>query len=343
VRRVSERGAPEPLPGELLVVRLGAIGDVVNALVLATALRSWRPDVQIGWAVHELAAPLVVGHPDVTRVHLWKRTDGPAGFARVVREIRARRYPLALDLQRLQKSAVLARLSGAPRVVGFDRARTKEWSFLWTNERIPPGPRSEHMVEQYLSFARLLGVPEPRAVHRLPATPEAERRAAELLAELGAPPVIVGLGASKPAKRWPAERYGALARALADEGLAVCLIGGPGERDDARVAREAAGPRVRDLVGQTSLVELAALCRGARLFVGGDTGPMHVAVASGLRAVVLFGPGDPRRTGPWGEGHRIVRVVPAGFEDLLGIAPARVDAIPLELALGEARAALGMR
>ncbi|MBL8863218.1 MAG: glycosyltransferase family 9 protein [Planctomycetes bacterium] len=333
--------APDALPPELLVVRLGAIGDVVNALTLASALRAWRPELRVGWAVHELAAPLVVGHPDVARVHVWRRGHGLAGFRAVVREIRAARYELALDVQRLAKSSILARLSGARRVVGFDRARCKESSWLWTTERIAPGPRSEHMVEQYLSFARHLGAPAPRAIHRLPSTPEAEARAAQLVARLGGAPVVIGIGASKPVKRWPPERYGALARALVrTAGVPVCFVGGPGDRADAQVARATAGPEVHDLVGTTTLVELAALLRRARLFLGGDTGPMHLAVASGSRVVCLFGPGDPRRTGPYGAGHRLVRVVPRGA-DPLGIARARIEDIDVELALAEARAALG--
>lgn len=335
-------GAPDDLPRELLVVRLGAIGDVVNALVVASALRAWRPELRIGWAVHELAAPLVVGHPDVARVHVWRRKRGLAGLREVVRDVRACRYELALDLQRLQKSALLARLSGARRVVGFDRARCKEWSFLWTTERIAPGPRSEHMVDQYLSFARHLGAPAPRALHRLPATPEADARAERIVADLGAAPVVIGLGASKPEKRWPVERYGELARALLEEDrVPVCFVGGPGDREDARRAGAIAGTRVLDLVGATSLVELAAICRRGRIFVGGDTGPMHIAVASGVRAVVLFGPGDPRRTGPYGAGHRIVRVLPAGCDDPLAIVPARIEDVPVALALAETRAALG--
>jgi len=337
---VDESGASDGLPRELLVVRLGAIGDVVNALVVASALRAWRPEIRIAWAVHELAAPLLVGHPDVARVHVWRRSRGLAGFRDVVREVRERRYPLALDLQRLAKSALLARLSGARRVVGFDLGRCKEWSFLWTTERIAAGPRSEHMVDQYLSFARHLGAPTPRAIHRLPTTPAADARAARIVEDFGGPPIVIGLGASKPEKRWPVERYGQLARELVGKcGVPVCFVGGPADREGARIALEVAGPRVFDLVGATSLVELAAICRRAELFVGGDTGPMHIAVASGLRAVVLFGPGDPRRTGPYGAGHRIVRVVPPGV-DPLGIVDARIEDVSVEVALAETRAAL---
>lgn len=301
-----------PLPGKILVVRLGAIGDVVNALVFATALQRHDPDVTIGWAVHPLALPLVEGHPSIDRVHVWERRSGARAFARLVHELRGARYDVAVDLQRITKSALLARLSGAPRVIGYDRTRTKEASWLWTRERIAPGDPTTHMVDQYLEFARHLGVPEPTAEYRFPRDPGADAWAERLVEELGGPPVVVNVGASKPANRWPAERFGALAGACRSAlDVPVCLTGGPADGDAGRRAAAAADPAVRNLVGETTLRQLVALESRARLFVGCDTGPMHVAVACGTPAVVLFGPADPRRTGPYGPGHRVVRVPPS--------------------------------
>jgi lipopolysaccharide heptosyltransferase II len=301
------------VPARVLAVRLGAIGDVVNALVFATALREARADVHVGWVVHPLAAPLVEGHPCVDRVHLWRRGGGLAELARLVREIRRERYEVAVDLQRIQKSAFLARAAGAPRVVGYDRARTKELSWLWTKERLDPRGATRHMVEHYLEFARHLGAAPARPRHLFPADEAADAWAERLVGELGGAPVLVNLGASKPANRWPPERFGALAAALAGElRVPVAFTGGPGDRDAAASARTAAGAAaVRDLVGATSLRELLALARRARLFVGCDTGPMHLAAAVGTPVVALFGPADPARTGPYGAGHRVVRTPPA--------------------------------
>jgi lipopolysaccharide heptosyltransferase II len=233
-------------------------------------------------------------------------------FARLVRELRGEHYGLAVDLQRIQKSALLARLSGAPRVLGFDRARTKEGSFLWTNERLAPRALEQHRVEQYLEVARHLGCPARTPLRVLPRGPAAEGWAEGLVRELGAPPVLVNLGASKPANRWEPERFGALARALHASGaVPVCLTGGPADRPAAERARATAGSGVLDLVGATTLPALVALARRARLFIGCDTGPMHIAAAVGTPVIALFGPADPSRTGPFGEGHRIVRVPPS--------------------------------
>ena len=299
-----------PLPERVLIVRLGAIGDVVNALVLASALREHAPGVRIGWAVHGLSAPLVEGHPAVDRVHLWRKGDGLGGFRALWREIRAERYDLAIDLQRIAKSAALARLSGAQRVLGFDRARAKEASWLLTGEHLAAAPAALHMVDQYLEFARHLGLPVREPRFALPHDAGACARAEEWLQAFGASPITIHLGATKPANRWPPERFGLLARAcLARFGLPVVLTGGPAEREANALAARA-DPRIRDLSGTTSLLELAELQRRSRLVVSCDSGPMHLAAAVGATVVALFGAADERRTGPYGARHRVVRTRP---------------------------------
>ncbi|MEM9800919.1 MAG: glycosyltransferase family 9 protein [Planctomycetota bacterium] len=298
---------PRVPPTSALFVRLGAIGDVVNALTVATALREAAPATRIGWAVHPLSLPLVEGHPAVDRVHVWRRGGGARELSRLAREIRSARYELAADLQRLQKSALLARASGASRVLGFDRARCKESSWVWTRERIAPGPKREHMVLQYRRFLPLLGVPDRDPQHAFPhdaaAVAWAEGRSAN------GPSTLLNLGASKPEKRWPTASWRALAERLlaGDAGPLdgpILLTGGPGDAD---VAREVArGLDVVDLVGTTSLLQLLELSRRARRMVTADTGPMHMCAAVGTPVVALFGPSDPARTGPYGEGHVVL-------------------------------------
>jgi len=312
----TTRATLAPVPERVLIVRLGAIGDVVNALALASALKRASPRVQIGWAVHELALPLVDGHPAVERVHLWRRGGGWSGFRDFRAELRAQHYELAIDLQRILKSAFVARTSGAPRVLGFDRARCKELAWLFYSERIPPAPAGAaptHMLERYLEFARALGLPTQPPLRELPANAAADERARELCAGLTRPLVLIGLGASKPANRWPAARFGALAQRLVRKAqVEVAFSGGPQDRALAEQALAAAGDaRVLDLVGRASLLEFAACARRARLFIGCDTGPMHIAAAVGTRVLALFGPADPRRTGPYPlELHRVLRDPP---------------------------------
>ena len=297
------------LPRRILIVRLGAIGDVVNALTVASALRAHDPEVHIGWAVHQLSAPLVAGHPAVDRVHLWHKGSGLGGWRALMREVREQRYELAIDLQRIAKSAAVARGSGAKRVLGFDRARAKEASWLLTNERVAAADPAAHMVEQYLAFARHLGADAtPR--FELPADPRAVAAAEERVQRMGAAPIAIHVGATKPANRWAAERFGALARACIERiGAPVCLTGGPDDRESAAQAASA-DARIHDFSGATGLLELAELQRRSRVVVSCDSGPMHIAAAVGARVVALFGAADERRTGPWGERHRVLRTQP---------------------------------
>lgn len=305
------------LPERVLIVRTGAIGDVVNALVVANAIREAAPATRVGWVVHELARPLVADHPSVDRVHLWPRGSGWSGVRRLLAELRGERYGLALDLQRIAKSALVARLSGAPRVVGFDRARSKELAWLWPTERIPARPDSRHRVEGYLDVVRHLGLPLPRTLHRLPQDARAAAWAEGEFARLGGAPILVHVGASKAANRWAPERFGGLAGALArDPGGPVLLIGGPGEQAAGARAMAAAGSEVHDLTGRTDLRQLVELCRRARLVVSADSGPMHVAAALGTPVLALFGPADPAATGPWGLQHRVLRAPRLSMEEL---------------------------
>lgn len=302
-------GAPGEGPRSLLIVRTGAIGDVANALVVANAVRDGWPGCRVGWVVHPLSAPLVEGHPSVDRVHTWRRGTGIGGVRALVGELRREGYAVALDLQRLQKSALVARMSGAPRTLGFDRARSKELSWIWSRERIEPGPRREHMVRQYMRFPRALGLPAGAPRRSLPPSDEGAAFAEAFVARHGAP-VLINLGASRPAKLWPVGSFRDLVKSLIARPIPgiegpVALTGGPGDAAAARAVGE--GLDVVDLTGHTSLPELWSLCARARAMVTADTGPMHLCAAVGTPVVALFGPGDPARTGPFGEGHRVLQ------------------------------------
>ncbi|MEE2940147.1 MAG: glycosyltransferase family 9 protein, partial [Planctomycetota bacterium] len=205
-------------------------------------------------------------------------------------------------------SSLVARLSGAPRVLGFDRARAKELSWIWTRERIEPGPRREHMVRQYMRFPRLLGLGDAPPRRSLPASAPASTFADDFAASHGAP-LLLNLGASRPDKRWPPSSFRGLAVDLLESPLdgfdgPIVLTGGPEDRAAAdEVARDL---EVHDLVGRTNLPELWALCARSRAMVSADTGPMHLCAAVGTPTVALFGPGDPARTGPFGEEHVVL-------------------------------------
>lgn len=316
------------IPQRILIVRLGAIGDVVNALTLASALKRQYPSVHVGWLTHPLAEPLLQGNPSVDTVHRLPRKGMIRALPALRRELVGQRYDLVIDLQRMLKSAVLARLSGAPRVLGYDRGRCKEGAWLLYGERIPSGPPRHHMVDQYGEFASFLGCSGP-VTHPLPPIPAGvQAQAKAWLGDLGSGPVVVHIGASKPENRWAPERYADLIEGLLEaRETGVVLTGGPGDAQDAAPTRDrlAGNPRFVDLLGQTSLPELMAVFSNCGLFIGCDTGPMHLASALGLPIVALFGPADPLRTGPYGAQHKVIRypAAPGGVP----LPPASMDAV----------------
>ncbi|MDE0905441.1 MAG: glycosyltransferase family 9 protein [Planctomycetota bacterium] len=307
----SNVGAHPLIPERVLIVRTGAIGDVTNALVLAEALKATGQVSQLGWVVHPLSVPLLQGHPAVDQVHVLQRDGGLAEWLRLRRELRAEQYELAIDAQRILKSAVISRMSGAPRSIGFDRGRSKEGSWLFHSSRITP-MGGTHMVDWYMEFAEALGLEQLEPRHRLPLDTDAEAWASGVIAHLspdaaaGPAPLCIHIGGTKAAKRWEPQRYGELILQLQERSLGpIILTGGPGDRADAEVALQVSQPAL-DLVGKTSLPRLISILRRCRAWVGCDTGPMHLAAALDCPVVALFAVGQPDRTGPYGTGHHIL-------------------------------------
>ncbi len=318
-------------PQRILIVRLGAIGDVVNALTLASALKRQNPDAHLGWLIHPLSEPLVRDNPCVDTVHKLARKGMMRALPALRRELHQQRYDLVIDLQRMLKSAVLARLAGAPRVLGYDRGRCKEGAWMLYGERIPGGPPRNHMVDQYAEFASYLGCTGPVSHPLPPISDENQARAKGWLSGLGPNPVVVHIGASKPENRWAPERYADLIEGLLEgQEAGVVLTGGPGDVEDAAPTRErlAGHPRFVDLLGQTSLPELMTVFSHCAQFIGCDTGPMHLASALGLPVIALFGPADPLRTGPYGPQHRVIRD-PAAIAGA-PLPPASIDSVSVQ-------------
>jgi lipopolysaccharide heptosyltransferase II len=293
-------GRVPQIPAERIgLVKLGAIGDVVNTLPLANRLRAGYPRARITWVIAPLSHALLEGHPCVDEFLVFDARQ-PASWPGFVGELRARRFDLALDLQRLIKSGMIVRASGAPTRLGFDRARCKERSHLFTNLRIPPNPAPGVTVAQYLEFADFLQLPPQAPTWNLPLTPFVPARPGERR-------VVLNIGASWSSKLWANERWAELARALTQElGLSVHLSGGREDRAAAEAIARAAGVPVVSHAGEFTLRETAGLLASAELVISADTGPLHMAVALGRPVVALFGASDPRRTAPFGQPEAVV-------------------------------------
>jgi lipopolysaccharide heptosyltransferase II len=235
------------------------------------------------------------------------------GWPAAIRAVRAGRFDVVVDLQGLLRSAVLGGMSGAPVRIGF--ANGREGSPWFYTDRIPVPAASIHAVDRYLLIARALGAepdkPGPSAFP-LPHDAGAEAKMDALLAavdvQMGTVLVALNPSARWPTKRWPAESFAAVGDRLQQQvGVRVVVVGGAEDRPVVEAMMRAMRTAPIDLAGKTTMKELIALLRRLQLFITNDSGPMHLAAAVGTPVIVLFGPTDPARTGPYGDGHTILR------------------------------------
>lgn len=296
----------------ILIVRLSAIGDVLHGLPVLSALRAKWPAAHLSWVVEGRAAELLAGHPALDELIVVPRgwLKSPRAVFELRRRLAAVQPKVALDLQGLTKSAIAAWLSGAPRRIGFAAPDGRELSGLLYTEQV--AARSAHVVDRYLELLAPLGVDRPEAHFELPRFDEAEAAVDRWLRELalGGSFATINPGAGWPSKVWPAERYAAVARHLGTaRGLQSLVVwAGDVERQWAEQIVAGSGGHAR-LAPRTSLRELAVVCRRSCLFVGSDTGPLHLAAAVDTPCVGLFGPMPGERNGPYGHQHLIVQKV----------------------------------
>lgn len=284
-----------------LIVRLGALGDIVHAIPAAAALRAAYPLAHIDWLVDGRHREIVDLVTCVDRVVVLE-SPTPRGWIRVTRELRYRRYAAALDFQGLMKSAVLARASGARQVLGFSIWHLREKSarpFYTKSVEVAAGADGErHVIHKNLRLLRGLGITDTTVTFPLRHVASAAR--GEILSQAaGAPFALINPGAAWPNKRWSAERFGELASFLREvRGLVPFVLWGPGEESLAHSVVAASGGAAL-MAPSTRLADLVEICRAASLMVSGDTGPLHLAAAVGTPIVSIFGPTDPERNGPW--------------------------------------------
>ncbi len=312
-------------PQNILIVKLSAIGDVIHTLPALNAIRRRYPRARITWLVEEAAAGLLEGHPALSSVLVSKRKrwlqglSGPSrgrhlkAIFKFVKALRDTRYDMIFDFQAALKGGMLVALARSPRKIGFGKGLThQEHSYLFLNERVPAVDMEIHALTRGLMLLEHVGIPAGRVAYKLPVTNRDRTAVAQRLSAAGidstAKLVAINPVAQWETKLWAGERFAALADILIERYDArVVFSGGPA--DGVLVREIEAGMRHRplNLVGRTSLMELAALYERAACLVSTDTGPMHLGAAVGIPVVALFGPTAPWRTGPYGAVHRVVR------------------------------------
>lgn len=300
-------------PQRILIVRRSSLGDIVHTMPLLVALRRRFPQAYIGWLVDYRFAEVLEGHKCLDEVITIRRYSWRQSFAvaqevyQVRNQLQQHTFDLALDPQGLLKSGLMCYLAGAHRRIGFTDGR--EVSRLFVNERIPAS-NDTHAVVRTLRMAEYLGCPTEPIEFEFPIGESEARWADSFLAEnqVSADRPLIGLnvGASGAEKLWPAEHFAKLADILnIDFGAQMVILGSDKEMPIAKKIQRLTQPDLINAVGQTTIRNLAALLRRCTTVVSADTGPLHIAVAVGTPVVGLYGPTDPRKTGPFGE-HNIV-------------------------------------
>jgi heptosyltransferase-1 len=307
---MSSSGIPLPEEPRLLLIRLGAMGDVIHALPAAALLRRALPKAEISWAVEPRWAPLLAGNPAIDRtievpLKAWRgrllSPESRRGFGALRDELRSRHFDLTVDFQGLLKSAVLGWVAKPGRAAGFESPELRESLAAWFyTDRF--SANRQHVVDKNLALARAAAGVEGESTAEA-WLPEGER--------LGSLPegdfLLASPLAGWKSKQWPPEHYGDLAElAWEQRRLPLVLDGAPGDEPYlAEIAEQA--PRGACHIHLSSLPQLIGATRAARAVVGLDSGPLHLAAALGKRGVALFGPTDPARNGPYGESFTVLR------------------------------------
>jgi len=299
----------------ILIVKLSAIGDVIHALPVAHALKESYPHARITWVVEKPAFDLLTNNPDIDEIIIFDKPQFKSltglftnGYT-FAQELRAHKFDLAIDLQGLFKSAAISYLSGALKRLVYCNAR--ELSQV-IGQRICGDHEQGHVVDRYLDVAQYLGCNVDDAQFPIHITPSEAQQTVAIANHAGLrldnPYVVLAPGTNWPSKCWPTTHFAELVDKLYDHHIIPVIIGGP---NDQRLAEEImANTQVPpiDLTGKTSMKQLAYIIKQSQVFVGGDTGPMHLAVAVGTKVVTMFGPTDPKRNGPYGQNHTVLLV-----------------------------------
>lgn len=312
----------------ILIVRLSAFGDCLHTVPALVALRRKFPNAHIGWAIEKLPYSALQGHPMVNTFHIFPRQALKLGNSKIIdgmkelsafrKELVAERYDTAIDFQGLTKSGLVTWWSRAKTRIGFKGEDSREFNLVFANKRVKPPDEAVHVVEKNLSLLTPLGIDLPdKPEWEMPsyateiAAMQPFMKECGLLNDAGKPVkfVILNPGATWFTKRYPPESFGQVAKGLVENRKLPVVVTWAGEEEKkaAEMIVSIAGgpPAGAFLAPKTNLRDLAALTQQAVLFVGNDTGPLHLAVALKIRTVAIFGATDPLRNGAYGSGHRV--------------------------------------
>jgi heptosyltransferase-1 len=290
---------------KILILKPSSLGDVVQALPVLRLLKQHWPDSNIFWWIDSALAPLLDGDPDLAGIVRFERRRwaSPVNWpemARSIRWMRAQQFDLVIDLQSLARSGAFAWLANGKWLVGLDETREGARGFY--DQAVPRGSWETHAVDWYLNVLRTLKVPVHRNFTWLPERPAIAADVHRKWDTRSNRWIILQPGARWLNKRWPADNFILLAQKLiaAHSGHRLAILGGDADRDLGAAIAQTAPAHILNLTGKVSLPEMIEWVRLADLMISNDTGPMHAAAALDTPLIALFGPTEPRRTGPYG-------------------------------------------
>ena len=298
---------------KILILKPSSLGDVVQALPVLRLLRKHFPGCEVHWFLERSLLPLLDGDPDLAFVvpferQRWRFPHQWGGLGAAILSLRAERFDIVIDLQSLGRTGAIAWLANGAFTIGLDDSREGARGFY--DVAVPRRSSDTHAVDWYLDVLRALKVPVQDDFNWLPR----RERAAEAVQKKWQPGrarwIALQAGARWENKRWPATHFAELTRRLASEfpDARFAILGGGADRELGRVIAEAAPERCVDLTGATTLPEMIEWIRLCDLMVTNDTGPMHVAAALRKPVIAMLGPTNPRRTGPYGQLHRVTQL-----------------------------------
>jgi len=282
-------GAPNK--GKLLFVKYSALGDIALATAAASCIKAHFPSLSLFWLASKPYNELLSGQPFVDEVLPWDRSRDPQAFFSLVRRVRSLRFDWLIDMQWVQRSALLSALSGARCRLGFFKGHKFPY-YDWTPEN---WHYEDPILERQSAILEGLGISDGLSYPPRLRVSDGGSRTLRLALSVPEPRCAAIIGASKPVKRWPAESWVSFLRMMTDRGWSSILVGhGPEEEEMAReIALQLPEGRTANLVGALDLQGMAALFSRVQLAVGGDTGPLYLAMAAGVPSVGLFGPTNP--------------------------------------------------
>ena len=306
-------------PESLCILRLSALGDVSHVVPIVRTLQMHWPDTKLTWVIGKVEHQLVKNIEGIEFV-IFDKAQGWRAHRQVWQQLRGRRFDVLLNMQAALRASLLSLGISAETTVGFDVKRARDGQWLFSNRKIT-AREQQHVLDGFFGFLEALGINDRDLRWDIPICEEDQRFAQDVLA--GAQVLLINACTSsrlRNFRNWRAERYAAVVDyAQKSYGLKAVLTGGPdvSERDMAAKICEKAGTEVTNLVGETTISQLYALLAGARVVIAPDTGPLHLAVATGTPAIGLYASSNPLRTGPYRAQQWVVNQYPAAVRKYL--------------------------